>query len=562
VTYPYASTDTAVTGFVTAQNSGGTRGSGAQFAPAIINNGIAGATTDNAIGFSSLSANGTSTIAMGNGFNTVIIDGAGSPGVAASGSPDAFSFTVDSTGLVTLTDTTTGHSQAISGVSYLIFDGAALGTNAQYQQIYFIGNANQTEVTELYNAAFGRQPDLGGVEYYANQLNSGYSFQQIATEFMASPEFQARYGANVSDTQFVTNLYQNVLHRAASSTELAYYTSALANYEAGSIVNTTNPVAWSRAQELLNFTNSPENQADVSGFVINTAGTATNGLVYTTPAQASESAAAVLAQAEATGNLDTTLINPASVTGEISNSTGTVDIDPPGGLVSGISVNTTQTTGIFTLSPGVPDFGDGGLQANSATYTVNGSSAGGSYIYSAAGTVNLHGTGNIINQEGSGPQPYSPTPIITVTGFTAGDFLITSTTSGGQGTYTLLTPSASNPLHGSTLSAFGFGSANTNEYFVNVGSVGSGSAAEVAAAANKVYVPSSSFLEQIVFFGQITSGANAGGTAVFDWADITGAPSSADSNGNHQVDANEFTGGTILVGVPSTSISTATFFHK
>jgi len=568
---PYASADTSVLSFISGQNNGPDgRGSTAQFSPSLMNNGIAGSATNNVIGFAALSASGSSPIALGTGFNTVVIDGYNSPSTAGSGAADNFSFTVDQTGLVTLTDTTTGKTQQISGVSYLIFDSAAMGTdtngNSDYQQIFFIGNANQTQITELYNAAFGRQPDLGGVEYYAHQLSGGYSFQQIATEFMASPEFQSRYGATVSDTQFVTNLYQNVLHRAASTAEIAYYTSALANSEAGSIVNTTNPAAWSRAQELLNFTNSPENQGDVASFVINTAAPPTDGLVYSTPTTGSESAAAALAQAQTTGDLDTSLINPSTINTTVTNSSGTISISPPGAF-PGAGIGTNQSTGTFTLSPGVPDFGGAGLQANGATYTIIGSTSGGSYIDIASGTVHLYGTGNTVYQQGYGVQPYSATPVITVTGFGTGDTLINSTIGvpaydQASGTYILLAPTAVSPLQGASLSHFGFGTANSNEYIVNIGSVGSGTAAEVAAAANKVYVPSDAFGEQIIFFGQITSGVNSGGTAIFDWVDVTGAPSSADSNGNHQVDANEFSGGVILVGVPASSISTATFYHK
>lgn len=573
-TYPYASTDPAVTGFISAQNGGpDQRGGGTQFAPGLMYNGIAGSSTDNVIGFSSLASSGASVISMGNGFNAVIIDGSNSTTAATSGAADNFSFTVDPTGLVTLTDTTTGKIQQVSGISYLIFGGGATGVdgngNADYQQMYFIGGANQTEVTNLYNAAFGRHPDLGGVEYYMNQLNSGTTFQQIGTEFMNSPEFQSRFGANISDSQFVTNLYTNVLHRTPVASELAYYTAALANQEAGSVVNTTNPMLWNRAQELINFAISPENQADTGGFVINTAGAVTNGLVYSTPTPGSESAQTALNQEINTGILDTTLINVATLTSNINN--GQVGLTVGGnGVLPNSGVSTGESTGTYTLSPGIPDFsGDPyySTKSNIATYTINGSATGNSYITTPSGTINLHGTGNTIYQEGFGLQPYNPTPIITVNGFTSGDSLITATTgtpSWGQaaGTYILLTPSAASPLQGSTLKNFAFGTVNSNEYIVNVGSVGSGSAAEVAAAANKVYVPSDAFGEQIIFYGSITSGANAGGTAVFDWADVTGAPSSADSNGNHQVDANEFVGGIILVGVSSSSITTATFFHK
>mgnify|MGYP003942493579 CR=1 FL=1 len=69
------------------------------------------------------------------------------------------------------------------------------------------------EAYRLYQAAFNRTPDTAGLKYQTNALDSGYSLSTVAGNFIASPEFQRTYG-NVNDTQFITLLYQNVLHRA------------------------------------------------------------------------------------------------------------------------------------------------------------------------------------------------------------------------------------------------------------------------------------------------------------------------------------------------------------
>ncbi len=552
MTYPYSSTDTAVTGFIAGQNSN--RGGTAPFSPAVVNNGIAGTSTDNVTGFSTLTTSSTSTIAMGTGFNTVIIDGYNSASAAGTGAPDNFSFTVDPTGLVTLTDTVTGKSEQLSGVSFLIFDGAAHGTdvngNIDYQQMYFIGGTNQTAITELYNAAFGRQPDLGGVEYYMNQLAGGVTFQQIATEFMTSPEFQSRFGSNISDTQFVTDLYQNVLHRAASATEIEYYVAALANNEAGSIVNTANPLAWTREQELLNFTTSPENQADTAGFVINTASTPSNGLVYSTPGAGSETGAQAIAIAQQTGNLDTTGIsagNAVTDSGIIPTSVGSISIAAPAysgvGAADANEVLDYGLSGTVTLSPTVPNYY--GAEDNS-TVVVNGSSGGGSYIGMSSGTVNLFGNGNYMSSEQNKPQPAATPVYVTVTGWNSSDHLILSSTAGRTNeTFTFLSPAATSPLHGG----------GTIGTVVNVGKVGSGTPAEVAAAASKVYVPSDTAGEAAIFFGQTTNG----GTAVYDWFNFTTAPNGADTHNDHTVHADNFAGGVILVGVAPSSITASTF---
>lgn len=106
------------------------------------------------------------------------------------------------------------------------------------------GNAGQTY--RLYQAALNRTPDLGGIGFQMNALDVGFSIQQIAQDFINSPEFQSKYGANLSNEDFVTQLYLNVLHRAPDSNGYSYQVNAL---------NT----GLSRAQLLVNFSESPEN---------------------------------------------------------------------------------------------------------------------------------------------------------------------------------------------------------------------------------------------------------------------------------------------------------------
>ena len=554
MTYPYASNDPAVTNFITAQNSGGARGVAGAFMPSLLQNGIAGATTDNVIGFSTLTSSGTSAIALGSGVNTVIIDGNNSSSVAGTGAPDNFSFTVDPTGLVTLTDTTTGKTQQVSGVSNLIFEGAVTGGSASpgYQQMFFIGNTNTTQATELYNAALGRQPDLPGVEYYVNQLNSGYATQQIAAEFLASPEFTAKFTAaslaadngGPNDQAYVTQLYQNVLHRTPSATELSWYVTE---------VQTTFANVFNyKAILLLDFAVSPENQADTSSFIINTGGTATSGHVYSTPASGSETGAQAVAAAQQTGNLDTTAINPATA------ATGHSLPYTPGSL-AGIQSPLYTTvgpgdanvvvdygnSGTITLSSAVPNFAGGATSA----IIVNGSTSGGSYIQTEGAIVNLHGTGNYVSV--TSPQPASATDYATVSGWTSGDALILPSTGDGQ-PYAFYSPSSSSPMQGGAV--YGYHSTIPHSV-IYVGSVGGGTPAEVAAAATKVYIPNDTAGEAAIFYGQ----TNSGGTAIYDWLNYATAPNGADTHNDHTVHADDFSGGVILVGVAPSAITASTF---
>lgn len=113
----------------------------------------------------------------------------------------------------------------------------------------------------LYQAAFNRAPDLAGLGYQMTALDNGLTLVQVANNFIASPEFQRTYGA-VNDTQFVTLLYQNVLHRAPDASGLQYHLTELQSW------------GQSRAGVLTHFSESPENQANVMGAI-------QNGIVYT-----------------------------------------------------------------------------------------------------------------------------------------------------------------------------------------------------------------------------------------------------------------------------------------
>lgn len=120
------------------------------------------------------------------------------------------------------------------------------------------GHAGQAY--RLYKAAFDRLPDLGGMGYQMHALDVGLSLSQVAGNFIASPEFQSKYG-NVDNTQFISLLYQNVLNRAPDLGGLQFHLDELARGE-------------SRADLLTHFSESPENQLNVIGLI-------GNGIVYT-----------------------------------------------------------------------------------------------------------------------------------------------------------------------------------------------------------------------------------------------------------------------------------------
>ena len=114
------------------------------------------------------------------------------------------------------TDTLSGFERIIFLDSTLALD---LGQGETTGQIY-----------RLYNAAFSREPDLEGLNYYISKIkDSNYSIQSIAMNFLNSPEFNIRHGTNLPTNDFVTTFYKNVLNREASTDELLWYETRLEN---------------------------------------------------------------------------------------------------------------------------------------------------------------------------------------------------------------------------------------------------------------------------------------------------------------------------------------------
>ena len=106
------------------------------------------------------------------------------------------------------------------------------------------------EMFRVYNAAFARFPDSDGLEYWIDKHSSGVDDSRaVASSFLVSPEFQQRYGENVSNEKYVENLYINVLGRD--------YDQKGYNYWLGNL----NTGTETRNELLLGFSESLENKA-------------------------------------------------------------------------------------------------------------------------------------------------------------------------------------------------------------------------------------------------------------------------------------------------------------
>jgi hypothetical protein len=216
--------------------------------------------TDGSMTVHSYSAGFTDTL---QGVSNVLFDDTGPYGSGGAANVNAAGNIIDGgSGLDTLvlnghtdmyhiTHTATGFSIFGNGVNEWVTNVERLEFTNGIVALDINGDAGQAY--RLYQAAFNRVPDVGGLGYQTHALDTGLSLVQVASNFIASPEFQSTYG-NVDDTQFLTLLYQNVLHRAPDAGGLQYHLDEMA-------------AGQSRALELVHFSESPENQANVIGAI-------------------------------------------------------------------------------------------------------------------------------------------------------------------------------------------------------------------------------------------------------------------------------------------------------
>lgn len=87
--------------------------------------------------------------------------------------------------------------------------------------------APRHQIIRLYNAYFDRNADHAGLDYWFDQITKkGKSINTVSSSFAASAEFKKMYG-NLTNGQFVTLVYQNVLDRNPTPADHAYWKGQL-----------------------------------------------------------------------------------------------------------------------------------------------------------------------------------------------------------------------------------------------------------------------------------------------------------------------------------------------
>ena len=104
----------------------------------------------------------------------------------------------------------------------------------------------------LYTAIFAREADYAGLGFWIDHLDDGFSMNYVASRFIDSAEFIAKFGNNLPNQGFVEKLYENVLHRPLDQAGFDFWVAALDGGAA-------------RDEVLVRFSESIENKAQVIG---------------------------------------------------------------------------------------------------------------------------------------------------------------------------------------------------------------------------------------------------------------------------------------------------------
>lgn len=83
--------------------------------------------------------------------------------------------------------------------------------------------SDHADVLRLYRAFFDREPDVEGASYWMSQYDEGAGLDDLAWGFANSQEFIDAYGPTLSNPDFLTIVYGNVLDRTPDAEGFEYW---------------------------------------------------------------------------------------------------------------------------------------------------------------------------------------------------------------------------------------------------------------------------------------------------------------------------------------------------
>ena len=129
---------------------------------------------------------------------------------------------------VTVTDRSGAEgTDALSEIEFLSFGDAVDFNLANQVGIASLSAAEIETIVELYIAYFNRAPDAEGLNFWGSAYANGVSLEQIATLILGDTETQQTYPDTLSTLDFVTQVYNNILGRTPDQGGLEFWANVL-----------------------------------------------------------------------------------------------------------------------------------------------------------------------------------------------------------------------------------------------------------------------------------------------------------------------------------------------
>jgi hypothetical protein len=125
-----------------------------------------------------------------------------------------FNVSVDGDGIV-VNDTISQESMVLKNIEGLEFADRSLKYDANPDQA-------TKQVFRLYEAVFNRQPDLDGLGFWVGKSDD-MELSEMASRFIDSSEFRDIYGVSPTNSEFLTQVYMNVLDRDPDGTGFQWW---------------------------------------------------------------------------------------------------------------------------------------------------------------------------------------------------------------------------------------------------------------------------------------------------------------------------------------------------
>lgn len=153
-------------------------------------------------------------------------DGTGDTAVY-SGPQGRYTIQIDRDGVTVIDRSGADGTDQLSEIEFLSFGNAVEFNLANQVGIASLSAEEIATFVELYIAYFNRAPDAEGLNFWGSAFANGFSLESIATLFLDQDETRATYPDTLSNLDFATQVYSNVLGRTPDQDGLDFWAGAL-----------------------------------------------------------------------------------------------------------------------------------------------------------------------------------------------------------------------------------------------------------------------------------------------------------------------------------------------